>query len=133
MFVEPIAALKINVKVDWSSRPFSQNFNIRINHGFSCIDVSLVPRGILKTEGTDLVVIEGILISQSYMAELLMPVVLQFAVSEPVPVLVRPRKHLAESANFIRTMMCALTGQCVLQIYLQLNMCMTCLDRGFDA
>ena len=51
MFVESIAALKINVKVDWSSRPFSQNFNIRINHGFSCIDVSLVPRGILKTEG----------------------------------------------------------------------------------
>ena len=51
VFVAPIAALKINVKVDWSSRHFSQNFNIRIVHGFSCIDVSLVPRGILKTEG----------------------------------------------------------------------------------
>ena len=50
MFVAPIAALKNNVKVDWSLRHFSQNFNIRINDGFSCIDVSLVPRGILKTE-----------------------------------------------------------------------------------
>ena len=47
MFVAPIfSALKINVKVDRFSRHFSQNFNIRINHGFSCIDVSLVPREI---------------------------------------------------------------------------------------
>ena len=44
-------ALKINVKVDWSSRHFSQIFNIRIDHGCSCIDISLVPREILKTEG----------------------------------------------------------------------------------
>ena len=51
MFVASIAALKINVKVDWSSCHFSQNFIIRINHGFSCIDVSLVHREILKTEG----------------------------------------------------------------------------------
>ena len=51
MFVAPIAALKINVNVDWSSRHFSQNFNIRIDLCFSCIDVSLVPRGILKSEG----------------------------------------------------------------------------------
>ena len=133
MFEAHIAALKINVKVDWSSRHFSQNFNIQVNHGFSCIDVSLVPRGILKTEGANLVVIEGILISQSYMAELLVPVVLQFSVQEPVPVLVRSRIHLAESANFIRTMMCALTGHCVHQTCLQWNMCSTCLDRGFDA
>ena len=75
MFVTPIVALKINVKVDWSSYHFSQNFNIRINHGFSCIDVSLVPWEILKTKATNLVAIEGILISQSYMDELLMPVV----------------------------------------------------------
>ena len=79
MFVAPIVALKINVKVDWSSCHFSQNFNIRINHGFSCIDVSLVPREILKTEATDLVAIEGILISQSYM--LLMPVVVLSCIS----------------------------------------------------
>ena len=51
LFVAPIAALKINVKVDWSARYFSQNFNIRINHGFSCIEVSLVRLEILKTEG----------------------------------------------------------------------------------
>ena len=51
MFVAPIAALKINVKFDWCSRHFSINFNIRVNHEFSCIDVSLVPQGILKTEG----------------------------------------------------------------------------------
>ena len=51
VFVAPIAALKINVKVDWSSRHLSQNFNIRINHGFSCIVVGLVPREILLTEG----------------------------------------------------------------------------------
>ena len=38
-FVAPIAASKINVKVDWSSRHFSQNFNIRIKHGFSCNNV----------------------------------------------------------------------------------------------
>ena len=47
MFVAPIfSALKINVKVDRFSRHFSQNFNIRINHGFSCIDVRLVLREI---------------------------------------------------------------------------------------
>ena len=46
MFVAPIAALKINVKVDWSSCHFSQNFNIQIKHGFSCIDVRLVPGGV---------------------------------------------------------------------------------------
>ena len=74
MFVAPIVALKINVKVDWSSCHFSQNFNIRINHVFLCIGVSLVPREILKTEATDLVAIEGILISLSYMDELRMPV-----------------------------------------------------------
>ena len=66
VFVAPIAALKINVNVDWSSQHFSQNFNIRIDHGFSCIDVSLVPREILKPRATDPAVIEGILISKSY-------------------------------------------------------------------
>ena len=51
MFVAPKAALTINVKVDWSSRNFSQNFNIMVNHGLSCIDVSLVPKEILQTKG----------------------------------------------------------------------------------
>ena len=51
MFVAPIAALKINVKVELSSRHFSQNFNTQINHRFSCICISLVAREILKTEG----------------------------------------------------------------------------------
>ena len=38
-FVVPIASSKSNVKVDWSSHHFSQNFNIRIKHGFSCNNV----------------------------------------------------------------------------------------------
>ena len=50
-FVAPMAASKINVKVYWSSRHFSQNFNIRMKHGFSCNDVCHVPRKMLKTEG----------------------------------------------------------------------------------
>ena len=54
-------------------------------------------------------VIEGILISQSYMDELLMCVVLPFAVPEPVPVLVRsrmtmPEYILPESINVTKTM-----------------------------
>ena len=43
------------------------------------------------------------------------------------------RIHLSESANFIRTMLFALTGHSVHQACLQLNMCRTFLDRGFDA
>ena len=43
------------------------------------------------------------------------------------------RIHLSESANFIGTMLCALTGHCVHQTCLQLNMCRTFLGRGFDA
>ena len=77
VFVAPIAALKINVKVDWSSCHISQKFFTRINHGFSYIEVSLVSWGILKLRATYLVVIKGILISQSYMVELVMPVVCQ--------------------------------------------------------
>ena len=38
--------------------------------------------------------------------------------------------HLAESANFTKTMMCALTGHCVHQTCLQVNMCRAFLDRG---
>ena len=44
-FVAPIAASKINFKVDWSSRHYSQNFNIRIKHVFSCNNVCHVPGG----------------------------------------------------------------------------------------
>ena len=51
MYVAPRVAFKINVKVDWSSRHFSQHFNIRIDHGILCIDVTLAPPEILKTEG----------------------------------------------------------------------------------
>ena len=50
-FVAPLAASKFNVKVDWSSRHFSQNFNIRIKHGFSCNNVRHVPREMLKPGG----------------------------------------------------------------------------------
>ena len=50
-FETPIAASKINVKVDWSLRHFSRNFNIRIKHRFSCNNVHHVPREVLKPEG----------------------------------------------------------------------------------
>ena len=75
VFVTPIAASKINVKVDWSSRHFPQNFNIRIKLGYTCNNVRHVPREMFKT---DLVVILGNLMSQSYMDEVLRPVVLHF-------------------------------------------------------
>ena len=45
-FVAPIATSKINVKVDWSSPHFSQNFNIRID--FRAIITFACP---LKPEG----------------------------------------------------------------------------------
>ena len=45
---------------------------------------------------TDLVVIEGISISQSYMDVLLVPVVLHFDMPEPVSVLVRPRMTMPQ-------------------------------------
>ena len=47
-FVAPIAASKINVKDDWSSRHFSQNFNIWIKHVFLCNNVPHVPGGYSK-------------------------------------------------------------------------------------
>ena len=51
-FVARIAASKINIKVDYSSRHFSQNFNIiRFKHGLSCNNVRHVPRELLKAEG----------------------------------------------------------------------------------
>ena len=50
-FVALIAVYKINVKVDWVSCHFSQNFNIRIKHGVSCKNVRHVPREMLKIEG----------------------------------------------------------------------------------
>ena len=96
VFVAPKAALKINVKVDWSSRHFSQNFNILINHGLSCIDVSLVPMEILQTDGDRSGGYRGNSISQSYMDVLLVPVVLHFDMPEPVSVLVRPRMTMPQ-------------------------------------
>ena len=49
--VAPIAAYKINVKVDWSSLHFLQNFYIRIKHEVSCTNVCQVPQEMLNTEG----------------------------------------------------------------------------------
>ena len=46
-----MATKKSKVKVDCSSHHFSQNFNIRIKHGFSCNNVRHVPQEMLKTEG----------------------------------------------------------------------------------
>ena len=50
-FVAPIVAQITNVKVDWSSRHFSQNSNMRIKQRFSCTNVRDVLREMLKTEG----------------------------------------------------------------------------------
>ena len=72
--VAPIEAYRVNVKVDRSSRHFSQNFNLRSKHGFPRVNVRQVPRDV----ATYLVVIEGHLISQSHMDEVLRSVVLIF-------------------------------------------------------
>ena len=71
--VAHIAASKINVKVDWSSHQFSQNFYNLVKHGFSCTNVCHVPRDMLKTEGKIPGVYRGnlISISQSFMDEVL--------------------------------------------------------------
>ena len=50
-WVAPIVALKFNVKVDWSSLNVSQNFNLLIKQGFSCINVRQVYEEMFKTEG----------------------------------------------------------------------------------
>ena len=50
-FVARIVASKINVKVDCSSRHYSQNSNIWIKHWFLCNNVRHVPRKMLKAEG----------------------------------------------------------------------------------
>ena len=47
----PKAAKIINAKVDWSSLLLSQNFNLHIKLGFSCINVHKLPREMLKYEG----------------------------------------------------------------------------------
>ena len=47
--VAPITAYKINVQVNWSSRLFSQNFNVWSKHAFPCINVRQVPRDMFKT------------------------------------------------------------------------------------
>ena len=44
------SALKMDVKVDWSSRHFSQNFNIQIKYGFSCTNVRPGSNEIVKTK-----------------------------------------------------------------------------------
>ena len=49
--VAPKVALQFNVKVGWSSLNVSQNFNLRIKHGFSCINVRQVHQEMFKTEG----------------------------------------------------------------------------------
>ena len=59
MLYSSYSGLKINIKFNWSSRHFSQNINIRIKLGFSCINVCKVPREMLKTEGDSLVGLEG--------------------------------------------------------------------------
>ena len=117
------------------STPFSQNFTIRINYGFSCIDVSLVPREILKTEGDR---------SGGYRANLDQSIAHGWVVDVCWPPFCCARTsantgqakddnagiYLAESANFIRTMVCPLTGHCVHQTCLHLNMRRTFWTEG---
>ena len=135
VFVAPIVALKINVKVDWSLCNFSQNFNIRINDGFSCIDVSLVPWGILKAEGDRSGGYRGIFdqsIVHGRVVDVCCPAncCARTSASTGQAKDDNARIHLAESANFIGTMLCALTGHCVHQTSLQLSMCRTFWAEG---
>ena len=64
--------------------------------GFLVLALAWSLRRLKTPRATDLAVIEGILISQSYMDKLLMPVVLHLAVLEPMPVLARPRTIMPE-------------------------------------
>ena len=73
----------------------------------------------IKPMTTDLVVIEGHLISQLYMDEALMSVVLPFCVTTSdsiMPKMAMPEHTSLESA---KTMLCALTGQFAHQTCLQ--------------
>ena len=107
-----------------SSRPKIHNENIHTwKFYISCFDVSLVPREILKTEGDR---------SGGYRGNLDQSIVHGWVVDACCPAFCCARNsaitghiRLAESAHFIRTMMCALTGHCVHQTCLQLNMCRT--------
>ena len=87
----------------------------------------------LKPRTNDLVVIEGHLISQLYMDEMLRSLALLFCVKTSDTT--RPRMTMSEhiSLETAKIMQCALTGQFVHQTCLQFNMSMTFLDRGSNA
>ena len=75
------SVLKFNVKVERSSRHISQNFNIGIKHGFSCIIVRKVSWYLgrrLNPMATVWWIKMGNLISQSNMDMVLRPAVLPF-------------------------------------------------------
>ena len=87
----------------------------------------------IKPRTTDLVVIEGHLISQLYMDEMLRSVVLPFCAKTSDST--RPKMTMLEhtSQKSAKTMLCALTGQFVHQTYLHFNMSMKFSDRGPNA
>ena len=92
--------------------------------GFHALTFAMSLGGCSTLSATDLMVIEGNLISQSYMAEMLRSVVLPFLCENlckyqayddnAITYLTRISKF-----SFIRTMLCVLTGQCASQTCLQ--------------
>ena len=111
----------MHVKVDWSSLHFSQKINLSTNKGFHTLTFarSLGRWRCLKPRTTDLVVIEGHLISQVYMDEVLRSVVLSFCAKTNDST--RPRMTMPEhtSLESAKTMLCALSGQFAHQTRLQ--------------
>ena len=88
-----------------------------------------------KPWATDLVVIEGHMISQSHMDEMLRHVVLPILYENQRQYQAlddNARRHLTRISkmSFIITMLCALTGQCAHQPCLHLNMSMTFWTMG---
>ena len=82
--------------------------------GFQALTFARSLRRFSKSRATDLVVIEGHLISQSHM-DVLRPVVLTFFAKTSDST--RPRMIMPEHTkiSFAITMLCALTGQCAHQ------------------
>ena len=135
VFVAPIAAYKINVKFDWSSRFFSQNFNIWIKHGFSCINVSQAHWD-FRDRGRHLVVIEEILNCQrtgmSCWCPLSCLLMCQYQCQYWSGQDGQCQNTSRQSMQTLpeQWCVCALTDHCAHQACLQLNMCRTFWTDG---
>ena len=113
---------------------FRKKINLRHKHRLTLTFArSLGIERCLKPRTTDLVVLEGHLISQVYMYEVLRSVVLTFCAKTSDST--RPRMTMPEhiSLESAKTIFCALTDQFAYQTCLNFNMSMTFLDSGSNA